>query len=290
MTAVKVQRATAKNSVTYVYGVARASRGSQPVLPRFEGIVADAPVYPLVHEDLIAFVSAVPSNRFGASEFRAALGDTDWLKERILAHEKTLEELRSSDDVVPFRFGTIYLESSHVTDMLARHRAALCQALERIQGASEWGMKLYCDADALRHWIEAESDSIRQLRDMLAKASPGARFFLQKKYAGAIDSEAVGIIASSVRRIRRSLDGAARESTEIEVQPPAAHGRSTAMVMNAAYLVSKGSLMQFRQAVAALRDEFAACGFDHEITGPWPPYHFVSILQEGAVDAAESVQ
>lgn len=290
MTAAKAQHATADRSVTYVYGVARASRERQPALPRFEGIVPDAPVHPLVHGDLIAFVSAVPSDRFGVNEFRTSLSDTDWLKERILAHEKALEELRSSDDVVPFRFGTVYLDSSHVADMLARHRAALCQALERIQGASEWGVKLYCDADVLRRWIEAESDSIRHLRDMLAQASRGARFFLQKKYARALDGEAAAMIASWVTRIRRSLDGLARESTEIEVQPPAVHGRSTAMVMNAVYLVSKESLTQFRQAIAALQEEFAACGFDHELTGPWPPYHFVSILQEGAVDAAESVQ
>jgi hypothetical protein len=166
----------------------------------------------------------------------------------------------------------------------------LCQALERIQGASEWGVKLYCDADVLRRWIEAESDSIRRLRDMLAQASPGARFFLQKKYARALDDEAAAMIASWVTRIRRSLDGPARESTEIEVQPPAVHGRSTAMVMNAVYLVSKESLAQFRQAIAALQDEFAVCGFNQELTGPWPPYHFVSVRQEGVADAAASDQ
>lgn len=290
MTAAKAQRATADQSVTYVYGVARASHGRQPVLPRFEGIVPDAPVHLLVHGDLIAFVSAVPSDRFGANEFRTSLSDTDWLKERILAHEKALEELRSSDDVVPFRFGTIYLDSSHVADMLARHGAALCQALERIQGASEWGVKLYCDADVLRRWMESESESIRHLRDMLGQASPGARFFLQKKYAKALDGEAAAMIASWVTRIRRSLDDSARESTEIEAQPPAVHGRSTAMVMNAVYLVSKESLTQFRQTIAALQNEFAVCGFDHELTGPWPPYHFVSVRQEGVADAAASDQ
>lgn len=290
MTAAKVQRATADQSVMYVYGVARASRGRQPVLPRFGGIIPDVPVHPLVHGNLIAFVSAVPSDRFGANEFRTALNDADWLKERILAHEKALEELRSSDDVVPFRFGTIYLDFSHVANMLARHRAALCQALERIQGASEWGVKLYCDADVLRRRIEAESDSIRHLRDMLAAASPGARFFLQKKYAKALDGEAAAMAASWVTRIHRSLDDSARESTEIEVQPPAVHGRSTPMVMNAVYLVSEGSLTRFRQTIAALQNEFAVRGFDHELTGPWPPYHFVSIRQEGVADAAASDQ
>jgi Gas vesicle synthesis protein GvpL/GvpF len=290
MTPVKAQCATADQRVTYVYGVAGASHGRQAVLPRFEGIVPDAPVYPLVHGDLMAFVSAVPSDRFGADEFRTSLSDTDWLKKRILAHEKVLEELRSSDDVVPFRFGTVYLDSSHVAAMLALHRAALCQALERIRGASEWGVKLYCDADVLRRWIESESDSILHLRDMLAQATPGARFFLQKKYVRAIDGEAAVMIASWVKRIQRSLDKSAREAREIEVQPPALHGRSKAMVMNAAYLVSKESLTRFRQAIVALQDEFAAYGFDHELTGPWPPYHFVSLLQEGAADAATSNQ
>lgn len=292
MTAARARHAIADRRVTYVYGVARASRGRKPVLPRFEGIVSDAPVHLLVHGDLIAFVSAVPSDQFGANEFRTSLSDTGWLKERILAHEKALERLRSNDDVVPFRFGTIYLEPSHVADMLARHRTALCRAIERIQGASEWGVKLYCDADALRSWIESdsESDSIRQLRGLLAQASPGARFFLQKKYAKALDGEAAATIASWVARIRRKLDGPARESTEIELQPPAAHGRPAAMVMNDAYLVSKESLTRFRQAIAALQDEFAACGFDQELTGPWPPYHFVSVRQEGVADAAASDQ
>ena len=64
----------------------------------------------------MAFVSAVPAYRFGASEFRSALKHAEWLKDRILAHEKVLEELMSIYDVVPFRFGTIYLDSSQVIE------------------------------------------------------------------------------------------------------------------------------------------------------------------------------
>jgi hypothetical protein len=290
MTASKVQPATAGQNVMYVYGVAQAPLGCQPASPRHEGIVSDAPVQPLVHGNLLAFVSAVPTAQFGASEFRSALNDTEWLKQRILAHEKVIEQLRSGYDVVPFRFGTIYLDSSHVANMLARHRAALCQALERIEEASEWGMKLYCDAEALRSRVEIESHSMRRLRDMLEQASPGARFFLQKKYAKALDSEAAATIASCVERIGGRLADCACESTEIQVQPPAVHGRSAAMVMNAAYLVAEGYLARFQQIIAALQDEFAAHGFDHELTGPWPPYHFVSIRQEDVADAAASDQ
>ena len=88
---------------------------------------------------------------------------------------------------MPFRFGTIYLDSCKASQAIADHRAELCQALDRIRDAAEWGVKLYCDADVLCPRIEAESDSIRQLHGLLEQASPGARFFLQKKYAKALD-------------------------------------------------------------------------------------------------------
>ncbi len=290
MTTAAPEAPEADRNVVYVYGVAHAPRGRQFAPPRFEGIVPQAPVHPLVHADLVAFVSAVPASQFGPSEFRSALNHAQWLKDRILAHEKVLQELRFSYDVVPFRFGTIYLDSSQASSALARHRAELCQALDRIRGASEWGVKLYCDRDALHRQIEAESGSLRQLRDTLERASPGAQFFLQKKYVKALDDEAAATIASCVERTGRSFDTRACESAEIDLQPAAVHARSADMVMNTAYLVPERRLGPFRQMFAALQEEFAAHGFDQELTGPWPPYHFVSVRQEGIADAATSDQ
>ena len=286
MRAAKSRRATANQSVIYVYGVARAPRDHESAAPQLDGLVADAPVHPLVHGNLLAFVSAVPAAQFGASEFRAALMDTEWLKERVLAHEKVLEELRAGCDVVPFRFGTVYLGPAQVSQALARHRDELCQALDRVEDASEWGVKLFCDRDALASRVEAESGAIRHLRAMLDQASPGARFFLQKKYVKALDNEVAAAIVSRVGRVRQDLAACSRESVDVEVQPPAVHGRSADMVMNAACLVPKGSLTKFKQAIAASREELAAHGFACELTGPWPPYHFVSVRQEGIADAA----
>jgi len=288
MTMATLEAPAADRSVVYVYGVARAPSGRQCAPPRCEGIIPQAPVHPLVHADFVAFVSPVPASQFGPSEFRSALNQAGWLKDRILAHEKVLEGLRSSYDVVPFRFGTIYLDCLQASNALVRHRAELCRALDRIRGASEWGVKLFCDREALHRRIEAVSGLLRPLRDGLERASPGTRFFLQKKYAKAVYDEAAATITSSVERFCRSLDSRAGESTEIDLQPAAVHGRSADMVMNAAYLVPERRLGRFRQMFAALQDEFAAHGFEPELTGPWPPYHFVSVRQEGIADAAKS--
>lgn len=279
MTLAKTRAASADQSLVYVYGVARAAPGQTRGPRRLAGIVREAPVEPLVDGNLMAFVSAVPSAQFGASEFRAALNDADWLRDRILAHGKVLEELRASNDIVPFRFGTIYLDRAQAAKAIAQHRAALCEALDRIQGACEWGLKLYYDVGTLRRHVEAVSMSIRSMRDALAQASPGARFFLQKRYAKALADEMAAVASGCVRRMRDSLGPCVRDAADIKLQPAAVHGRMAEMAMNATYLVAEQAFAQFRENVADWQKEHAAHGFDHELTGPWPPYHFVSIQQ-----------
>jgi hypothetical protein len=279
MTRAKIRAASADQSLVYVYGVAHAAPGQTRGPRRLAGIVRQAPVEPLVEGNLMAFVSAVPSAQFGASEFRAALNDADWLRDRILAHGKVLEELRASYDVVPFRFGTIYLDRAQAAKAMAQHRAALCRALDRIQGACEWGLKLYYDAGTLRRHVEAASTSLKSMRDAVAQASPGARFFLQKRYAKAVAGEMETVAAGCVQRMRASLDPCVRDAADIKLQPAAVHGRAAEMAMNATYLVAEHAFAQFQETVADWQKEYAAHGFDHELTGPWPPYHFVAVQQ-----------
>jgi hypothetical protein len=280
----------ADTSLVYVYGVARISPDREPAaLPR-EGIVGGAPVCRLVQGDLVAFGSAVPASQFGARELRSALADTEWLRDRILAHEKTIEQLRSSYSLVPFRFCSVYRDMTQVSDAIERHRGELDAALDRVRDASEWGIKLYCDPDILRCRLEAATGGMRTLREAVNTASPGTRFFLEKKFDRALDAEVAAAISRCVEQSRRTLEACARESAAIPVQSPAAHGKSAEMVLNAAYLVDEKALDEFRCALAARRTESAALGFSYDLTGPWPPYHFVTPGQEGIEDAARPDQ
>ncbi len=278
----------ASNSLVYIYGVARVPPDREPAALPGEGIIRNAPVCRLVQGNLMAFGSTVPASQFGACELRSALADAEWLRERILAHEKILEQLRSGYTLVPFRFCSIYRDTAQVADALARHRAELDAALNRVSDASEWGVKLYCDPDVLRCQLEAASGAMRKLRETVTNASPGTRFFLQKKFDRALDAEVAAAITRCAEQSLRCLYACARESAAIPVQPRAAHGRSAEMVVNAAYLVEDKALDEFQRALAALRAEAAANGFSYELTGPWPPYHFVTSGQEGIEDAARS--
>lgn len=290
MSVARPNRAAADRSVAYVYGVGRVPAGGESAPLQLEGVVPEAPVQRLVHGSLVAFVSMVPASRFGANEIRSGLADAEWLRGRVLAHERTVEQLCSSLGVVPFRFCTIYRDAAEVSDILARHRADLDQALDRVRDAAEWGVKLYYDREALRRQVEAASRAMRKLRKTLTGASPGAQFFLRKKYDRALDGEVVSAIARCVEHSRRCLDECAREAVETEVQSPAEHGRPDAMVMNAACLVDERAFSKFKRTLAALQAETAAHGFTYELTGPWPAYHFVSPRREGIEDAAAADQ
>jgi hypothetical protein len=290
LSAAKPRKATADRSVAYVYGVARAQPGGESAPLQLEGVIPEASVERLAHGDLVAFLSMVPAGQFGADALRAALADAEWLRGRVLAHERTIEQLCSGRSVVPFRFCTVYRGAAEVTDVLARHRIDLDRALDRVRDASEWGVKLYYDPDALRRRMEVASKTIRELHGTLASAAPGAQFFLRKKFDRILDAEMSSSIAMCVERSRRRLDEAAREAVAVEIQPPGAHGKPEVMVMNAAYLVDEAAFGGFERTLAGLGAEFAAHGFVYELTGPWPAYHFVSFRQGRNDDAAASGQ
>jgi hypothetical protein len=48
------------------------------------------------------------------------------------------------------------------------------------------------------------------------------------------------------------------------------------MLLNGAYLVDDERRSSVRSAVEALAEEYEPLGFSIELTGPWPPYNFVS--------------
>ncbi len=48
------------------------------------------------------------------------------------------------------------------------------------------------------------------------------------------------------------------------------------MILNGAYLVEEDRVEELRSAIAGLQVRWGAEGLSVELTGPWPPYNFVS--------------
>jgi hypothetical protein len=81
---------------------------------------------------------------------------------------------------------------------------------------------------------------------------------------------------SVVEEIHAALEAIADKARTNPLQRPELHGRAEQMLLNGAYLVSRQREQELAQTADSLRERWSASGFQLELTGPWPPYNFVS--------------
>jgi len=271
----------------YVYGIVGSVGERNQVFsekPGFsKGIDPAHPVYALPYQAIQAVVSQVSLQEFGQEALEANLNDIKWVEAKVLAHQRVLEAVLGSHTLVPMRFCTIYRSESGVQEMLARHYDDFVEALGRLAGKQEWGVKVFCDGETLAQRVGEASDRVKELRAEMERKSRGAAYFLKKKMDEAIAEEVERASDEYAQRSHDRLSNHAEESVINPLQSRELTGRKEAMVLNGAYLVAEDQLAAFRAELERLAEEHGDLGFVYEMTGPWPPYNFVSIGLEERV-------
>lgn len=259
----------------YVYAVARPRDGYRyEASPSVD--LGCSPAYGLPHRDLMAIVSPVPLAEFGPEALEANLQDLAWVRDRVLGHQQVLARLLDRHTLIPFKFGALFSSEDSVREMMGQHYQRFEETLARLEGAAEWGVKIFCSRQDLPKRLRETGEGLETLRQAISRAPEGAAYFLRKKLEQAAEREAQDVIDACVRESHRCLAGHARQAVANPVQPPEVHRRGTEMILNGAYLVDDGSLRAFRAATASLNEAYASLGMSVELTGPWPPFSFVA--------------
>jgi hypothetical protein len=213
-------------------------------------------------------VRSVPLAEYGEEALRANLNDIAWLEDAARRHEAVLEGLLQETTVIPLRLCTIYRDEGAVREMLAAEQAALAEALGRLEGHTEWGVKAFCDRAA----VEAS-----------ARPSDGARGGEGEAYLARRRGEARAreLVTATVDAAHERLTTTARVALANPLQRRELTGRSDDMALNGVYLVADERAGELRAAVQRCAAE-APPGLTFELTGPWPPYNFVGRSVEAA--------
>ena len=67
----------------------------------------------------------------------------DWLSEAGVRHQRVVSAIAELTDILPARFGTVFLDASSLkADVLAKKKT-LVNDLRRIHGCDEWGVKVF---------------------------------------------------------------------------------------------------------------------------------------------------
>lgn len=265
----------------YVYGVV-GSNDSQPIkgLPG-EGIDPAYPVYVLsceagAEQKIQAIVSKVSLQEFGQESLKANLDDMQWLQAKVYAHQGVLETVLDGFTLIPMQFCTIFSNESRVQEMLAQHYDDLVGALAHLEGKQEWGVKAYCDGESLVQQVEEVSERVQELKAEMALKSGGAAYFMRKKLEEAVAEEVERISDEYAQHSHDRLSSHIQESVINPLQGKELTGRKEAMLLNSAYLVAEEHLAAFHAELQSLEADYGLLGFSYELTGPWPPYNFVT--------------
>ena len=263
----------------YAYAVVRLRDGEAGGALPSEGIIPDVAVEALSYQDVLVVYSTVPLSIFGQAELEQYLQEPNWVRERVIAHQTVLTSLLRDYTVLPFKFCTIYLNRDGILTTLNDNYAGFDRTLRDLQGATEWGVKVYCNLGVFAKQVEETSEALRSQREALGRAKPGTAYFLRKKLDQAALREAETVITYRVQEIHTQLMQKARRALLNKAQTASEHGHADEMFMNAAYLVADAGWPAFRTTLDDMLPTLQKQGITLELTGPWPPYNF-------AVDSA----
>ncbi len=235
------------DTVLYLYGLTQQS----VAVPHAEGVDGEAPVEPVSCSGFVCWVSRVARSEYG-EQLNERMENLDWLAMAGVRHQKVVGEIGRNADILPTRFGTVFLTEESLQQDVNRRKKELMSAFRRISGADEWGVKIFTRPES-RPTIVAASG-----RDYLRQKAAT----LRKQPARTLDPQVDSFI--------QQLGAIAKASAPVGK----VSGAQPNLEWQGSFLIAR----DHRRKLESLLQQFAhKLRQSHRIecTGPWPPYSFV---------------
>lgn len=169
--------------------------------------------------------------------------------EALRAQDTLVSRLAGAlDAVLPARFGTVVADDAALTQVLARRRTELMQALQRVAGCEQMTLRIWGERSAPMPPAAAGGDG------------PGSRYLAGRRHAHERARR-----AAELDGLRPALVGLVREERiERHDRPP--------LLATVQHLISRGASARYRATVEAGGALLAP--WRVSVSGPWLPYAF----------------
>lgn len=211
--------------------------------------------------ELWLIVAGVPLPAYAAETIEGRLSNLGWVSDRALPHEAVIEHFAGAGAVVPLPLFTLFADDERAREAIAAQRPRLEEALERVAGCSEWGLKVFLASSA----DETTNEPARP-------ATSGTEFLERKRGARAAARERTVRARGLAEELAGALAGAAADTVH---KPPPVPETGARLLLEAAFLVRDADAGAFEELVAARAGALREAGCRVTLTGPWPAYHFV---------------
>jgi gas vesicle protein GvpL/GvpF len=209
-------------------------------------------------------VADAPLTHWSAARIESGLRDLDWVSRCAVAHEAVVEHIaRTGTAVVPMKMFTLFADDARAIAHVTRLRRKLEALLRRVAGRQEWGLRVILDERRALARAAGDGDG---------RAASGTAFLLRKK----AEKDAAQRLAAQARvEADRLFDHLAGRADDARRRRPGADtpGR---LLLEAAFLVPVARARAFRAEVTRQGRALEPGGYDLNLSGPWPPYSFVT--------------
>lgn len=244
------------DKVLYLYGVTR--KNLTPI-PKVAAVDGSAGVEAVDCGGLVCWISPVRRVEY-ADNLSANMENLDWLAEASVRHQRVVSAIASETEILPARFGTVFLTQSSLEADIQDRRKTLESDLRRIRDSDEWGVKVF----GVPPRVELPKTGSRSGKDYLrAKAA-----LLQKRPTKGTDADLI--------RFEEELK---RVAVETAVGGKISSGQR-GLQWQTSLLLRRDDRKRFEALLKKFSKEWADVR-QIEATGPWPPYSFVTRQDAG---------
>jgi hypothetical protein len=234
-------------------------------------------LYSICHNGLYAVASKVEEEEFSQDGLNRNMADFEWVEARASLHEKIIERVMSSTNVIPFKFATLFNTDNSLKAMLEQYGQEFKAILRKLANKQEWGLKIYCNPEKLKARLGNDESEILKIEDEIKSSSVGRSYFLKKKKDELIEktlNEKINDCGQESFELLKELSFEARIN---RLLPKEVTEREDDMVLNSAFLVDRDEVGDFQNMVDTLKVHYEGKGFLIDCTGPWPPYNFCGL-------------
>jgi len=208
-----------------------------------------------------------PLPRYGAAAIERGLRDLGWVSACAVGHEAVVEHAARAGTVVPMKLFTLFTSDERALAHVRRTRRRIDRIVQRVAERDEWGVRLSLDHARARRGVTARA------RRGARGATTGTAFLLRRKQ----EHDAVRALLERARvEADRLYELLARRARDARRSTPAQPPDGVRVLLDAAFLVDERQAAAFRAAVRTEGRRLGAHGLDLTLTGPWPPYTFVT--------------
>jgi hypothetical protein len=241
---------------------------------------------------LTVLVSDVSLAEYGEAALRENLKNLNWLDEVAREHHYVIDAAARLFPLLPVRLATVYSGDAAVRAALTSRCGQLRDALRRVGGRVEWGVKAYAAAPGDDGAGETAGDAADAERapaivsagdgdDQEPKTEGGAGMAHLRRRRAQLTSarESRSVAVSGAQAVHAELTAKAIGTRLHPPQSAQLSGVRQPVLLNAAYLLETADCVTFTAAVAGQASAHPELRV--ELTGPWPPYSFAGEGDDG---------